>query len=141
MKHGCCIIACWAALVPAALAQDSICKDLTYEHRNQVDSRPLRISGVRGIVQDPRNVEIPQACVGIFTESDHKLVLSTCADSKGHFELKGVTAGAYRLVVKVEGFCPANARITLGRGAHLKNSLVAQMRPAGIDTCSWIELK
>ena len=134
-------IACWLALATAAHGQDPFCKDLSYEHHNQVDYGPLSVSSVKGVVQDKDHVPIPQASVVIFTEADHRLVLSTCTGSDGHFDLKGIKPGAYRSVIKYEAFCAANAKIKIGYGVHFKNSLVAPMRPAGIDTCSWVELK
>lgn len=47
---------------------------------------------------------IPKACVGVFTEIDHKLIAATETDNKGHFELKDIPTGDYRLVAKYEGF-------------------------------------
>lgn len=48
-----------------------------YENHNQVDYGPLIVQEVTGIITDPQRRAVPQACVGIFTEKDHKLVATT----------------------------------------------------------------
>ena len=115
------------------------CAEMAYENRNQVDYGPLQLGSVRGIAQDFQGVEIPRACVGIFTDADHKLVATGETDDHGRFVLSGVPKGVYRLVVKYPGFCPANAlvRISGGKG----KSAIVHMKAAGIDTCSYVEAK
>ena len=79
-------------------------------------------------------------CIGIFTETDHKLIAATETDDNGHFELKGVPGGEYRLVAKYKSFCPANAEVRIERRSRSKKLLTVQMRLAGLDTCSFVEL-
>ncbi len=134
-------IACCVAFASLACAQEPFCKEMSYENHNQVDYGPLKVSAVKGIVQDKSGTPIPQATVIVFTEPDHSVVLSACTRADGHFELNGVKPGDYRLVVKYDSLCAANAKIRIGRAVGSKNSLVAKMRPAGIDDCSWIEAK
>ena len=115
------------------------CAEMVYEHRNQVDYGPLQLGTVRGIAQDNQGEKIPKACVGVFTEADHKLVATRETDDKGRFALEKVPKGVYRLVIKYPGFCPANVRIQVS-GKRGKSATV-HMRAAGIDTCSYIEAK
>jgi hypothetical protein len=127
----------------AAMAQDgrTDCKDMTYEAGNPAD-RPFQVTEIRGTAQDAQGVPI-DACVGIFREADHTLIAIVETDDIGHFEFPGIPDGSYRLEVKsvYTGFCPAIAKIQTDRHAKNKKSLVAQMRAAKSDTCSWIEFK
>ena len=52
---------------------DAVCKDLAYENRNQTDYGP-RGTAIRGTAKDSQGVAIPKVCVGVFTETEHKLV-------------------------------------------------------------------
>jgi hypothetical protein len=117
------------------------CKDLSYESRNQTDYGPLQVSKIRGTMQDAQGSPIPKACVAIFTEIDHKLIALTETDRSGYFKLKGIPDGNYRLIAKYEGFCPANAKVRIERNRRIKKPLSVKMRFAGIDTCSYIELR
>lgn len=126
----------------AAPAQVPECKGIQYENRNQIDyAVPLRISGVRGFVQDTQKVRIPHACVGIFTEPGHKLVAASESNESGEFDVHGVPNGDYRIVVKYDSFCSANALICLAQRSGNSKPLIVHMRPAGIDVCSYIGQK
>jgi len=59
------------------------CAEIAYENRNQVDYGPLQLGGVRGIVHDFQGVDIPKACVGIFTDVGHNLVEMSETDDRG----------------------------------------------------------
>jgi hypothetical protein len=130
-----------SGFAPLLSAQDAsaACKDVKYEHQNQIDSPVLRVAIVRGTGSDPQGVVIPNLCVGIFTETEHKLVAAVGTNDNGAFEVKDVPPGNYRLVAQYAGFCPANVRIRVqpGRG---KNRLILHMKPASIDRCSYGEL-
>jgi Carboxypeptidase regulatory-like domain len=134
----CCLVF-W--LLVASQETGAACKNLSYENRNQTDYGPLRVAAVRGVVKDAQGVPIPKACVGVFTEAGHKLVAATQSGGAGQFELNDIPDGAYRLVAKYEGFSPANAKLRMERRSQNKRSLTVQMRPAGLDTSSFIELK
>ena len=136
-------VACYLAfgLIAAGQEVGSACKNLTYVSRNQTDYGPLRVAALQGTAKDAEGTGIPKVCIAIFTETDHKLIVATEADDSGHFELKGVGRGDYRLVAKYEGFCPANAKIRFVGRSRNKRPLTVQMRPAGIDTCSFVELR
>jgi hypothetical protein len=78
--------------------------------------------------------------VGVFTEIGHRPVAIAETDENGRFEFKNIPAGDYRLVVKYEGFSPANAKLRIEHSRSRKG-LTVQMRPAGLDTGSFVELK
>lgn len=137
-------VAVWLlTLGPAALSHEAgeVCKGLTYENRNQTDYGPLRVPVIRGIATDAQGVAVPKVCLGIFTEPDHKLISSTETDNVGRFEFKDISKGNYRLVAKYDGFSPANAKLRVETHSQNKKPLTVQMRFAGLDTTSFVELK
>jgi hypothetical protein len=117
------------------------CSAMEYEHRNPIHYGPWHLTSVRGTVKAIDGFPVFRACVGAFTESDHKLVTATHVDQDGGFQVSDVANGTYRLVVASEGFCAANVAIVLKNKAHGKKKLAAVMRPTGTDVCSYIELK
>jgi hypothetical protein len=145
------ILAIFVLVVPfAAQAQEMTCKSrIEYGNRNQVDpkrSNVRRLSGrVISEVGDPaREIGPVPACLGLFTEKDHRLVATAVADEKGRFKFKSVASGRYRLVVRdpQNAFCLANMplRIVAWPRSTTK-SLVIHMRPSGIDDCSYGDFK
>jgi hypothetical protein len=68
-------------------------------------------------------------------------VATTQTDNDGQFELNDIPDGAYRLIAKYQGFSPANAKLRIEQRSQSKKSLTVRMRPAGLDTHSFIELK
>jgi hypothetical protein len=141
MKHAiCATIFCLALALMSASQETSACKDLSYANGNQIDYGPLQVTAVRGTAKDAQGVPVPRACVGIFTEASHKLVASTQTNGIGGFELKDAPIGDYRLVAKYEGFSPANAKVRVERSRG-KKTLVVQMRLAGLDSGSFVEVK
>jgi hypothetical protein len=122
-------------------AQTQSCKDMVYENRNQIDyGRPVQVTALFGAAQDMEKVRVPKACVGIFTEPEHRLVAAETTEN-GEFEIRGVPNGDYRIVVKYNGFCPANALVRLRQRSGRGKPLIVHMRPAGIDTCSYVDKK
>jgi len=69
------------------------------------------------------------------------IVATTETSGNGEFEVRGVPNGDYRIVVKYHGLCSANALIRLRQRSGQSKPLIAHMRPAGIDTCSYIDKK
>ena len=130
-----------APALSATTTSDKPCSEMTYENRNQVDYGPLRIHHRNGIVIDPDGVRIPSACMGIFSEADHRLVSSTHSNKKGDFEIRNLPDGNYRLVAKYDGFCAANARINVTAVKRKTGRLIVHVRPGGVDDCSYIEFK
>jgi hypothetical protein len=114
------------------------CGQITYEDRNQTDYGPLRVGVVEGHARDDVGSAIPNVCLGLFSEPDHKLVTTAQADVKGAFRFRRLASGRYRIVAKYEGFCPANAILLVEPTA--RKSLRIHMKPAGIDTCSYVDL-
>ena len=98
----------------------------------------LALRRLRGEAIDPSGVPVPGVCVGLFTESAHTLVTATVTLTTGEFALKNAPTGDYRLVAMYPAFGTANARVRLGRGSA---RVILRMRPIGIDTTSYIELK
>jgi len=135
-------ICCLAfGLLRAAQETGAACKNLSYEDRNQTDYGPLHVATIRGVAKDAQGVVIPKACVGVFTETGHKLVATAQTGAGGQFELNHIPDGAYRLIAKYEGFSTANAKLQIEQRSQKKKSLTVQMRPAGLDTRSFIELR
>ena len=117
------------------------CSEMKYEHRNMIDYGPLRISVIRGSANDIQGFVVPNACVGVFSEMDHKLIATGEAGSDGVFEIRNVPNGRYRLIVACDSFCAANVSIILRNRSRGKKRLVAMMKPRGIDVCSFVEWK
>jgi Carboxypeptidase regulatory-like domain len=143
MRRGRVLAICCLAfgLLRAAEETGDVCKNLSYENRNQTDYGPLHVSAVRGVAKDAQGVVIPKACVGVFTEADHKLVATALTNNDGRFELNDIPDGTYRLIAKYEGFSTANAKLRVEQRSQSKKSLTVQMHPTGLDTHSFIELK
>lgn len=125
----------------AGQGSGTACKNLSYQNRNQVDYGPFQVATILGNAKDAQGVAIPKVCVGVFTESDHKFLAATETDDSGHFELKHIPNGDYRLVANYEGFSPANAKLRVERRKRSKKPLVVQMRSGGLDSVSYVELK
>ena len=124
------------------------CKcQVAYENKNQVDPKPLSVRVVSGrTISEIGDIGAAQeigavagACLGLFTEQEHRLIAATVADDEGRFQFDEVPAGKYRLVVQVAGLCVANVPLQVVRGSRSKNQkqIVVHMRPAGIDSCSY----
>lgn len=146
------------ALPLSASAQKKVepCEtEIKYESKNQVDPRPLSVGRVSGRVfievgklgGATREVgPVTKACLGLFTEKEHRLVATAVVDDNGRFAFGTVPAGKYRLVVLAEPLCVANVplHVTLSsrssRGDKGKQ-LVIHMRAAGYDTCSYADYK
>src|SRR5436190_2950150 len=104
------------ALPALVHAQQLTCKSpIEYGNRNQVDpkrSNVRRLSGrVIMEVGDPAKELGPvPACLGLFTEKDHRLVATAVADEEGRFKFNSVPTGRFRLVVRdpQNAFCLAN---------------------------------
>jgi len=137
------MLACFTflAVVPGAAQSQGGCSDERYENHNQVDYGPLRLSAVRGVAIDPTRVPMSRACVLLFEERKHALVSKIETASDGSFNLPKVKNGAYRLVVKGYGFCPANVPIVVQLSHKERRRLIVHMQGAGIDSCSGGELE
>lgn len=110
-----------------------------YENHNQIDYGPLIVQQVKGTITDPQQGAIPKACVGIFTESDHKLVATTESLADGTFFLRSIPPGRYRLVVKADPLCAANVPLQVVKHQRKTKVLRVHMKPRGLDSCSYGE--
>jgi hypothetical protein len=144
---------CWRLLILLTLlfsvgscpsiAQDepTDCSAIRYEHLNQIDPKPIKLSTVRGIAIDETGKPVWKGCVGVFSEDHSRLVASASIQADGSFSFPKLPAGNYVLIVTSLGFCPANNAVRMRHGRHRKQELIATMKLHGIDTCSWIEVK
>jgi hypothetical protein len=128
------------------------CEAITkYENRNQVNYGPLVLSTLSGkvVAEGGKPVKslglISNACIGLFSEDEHKFIANTVASEDGSFSIKDVQPGSYRLVVRdpQNVFCVANApvRLTKPKERAKGKRMVIHLRPAGIDSCSYADYK
>src|SRR5260370_33690106 len=108
-------------------------REIKYEHRNMIDYGPLRISGIRGFAKDIQGFVVPNACVGVFSEMDHKLIATGEAGYDGVFEIRNVPNAKDRLIVACESFCAANVSIILRNRSRGGKRLVTMLTPRSID--------
>jgi hypothetical protein len=119
--------------------ESNICDKMVYANSNQLDYE-LQLPVIRGVVQDVQDLRIPGACVGVFTEPDRRLVATSETDDEGRFWIEGVTEGRYRLVVRFQPFCTANALVRVAGKSTPKEGAVVHMRVRGLDDCSDIDV-
>jgi protocatechuate 3,4-dioxygenase beta subunit len=125
------------ALLANPQATTSESAPFTYENHNQIDYGPLKLGKIAGKVHDEQGVVIPNAQLGIFTDSEHRLVAMAASDADGRFQFEKVPPGRYRLVVKSDGFCPANVPLVVVPSGRSTHSLDLHMKVGGIDVCSF----
>jgi hypothetical protein len=120
----------------------SCSEKVQYVNRNQVDTRSITLNGVSGRAIDTDGVAIPNICIGIFTEKGHQFIAQVTTDDEGNFTFKELPSGNYRLVGRVEYdfLCPVNVRIKQKKSGK-KKILTLHMQPAGIDDCSYGDVK
>ena len=134
----------WASAQQAA---SSCPNPLEYENHNQINPPSLSVRAVAGRVIAQDGVSVPNACLGLFTERDHRLVANIVADDDGNFRFRNVPSGQYRLVVRDEygGFCTANSRINIigwpRGGIRKRRRIIVHLRPSAIDVCSYADYK
>jgi hypothetical protein len=113
---------------------------IEYENHNQIDYGPLVVQDVKGTITDQQHNAVPRVCVGVFSEKDHKLVVATESDADGNFSLQTTPPGRYRLVVKADPLCAANAPLHVVKHKREKQVLQVIMKPRGLDSCSYAEV-
>src|SRR5437764_602370 len=87
-----------------------------YVNENSTDPKPLKLRELQGTVRGLGGDPMPRAMVSLFTEDTHTLVGSETTDRNGKFKFEKVEKGAYRVVARVEGLCPANIPILIEGG-------------------------
>ena len=116
--------------------------EMKYENYNQIDPGPLTVRELKGQVTDVAAVPLPQACLGVYTETERKLITSTTSDENGAYKFDKIRPGQYRLIVLVSGFCAANARVVIASnllGSIRNRPVYVHMRVRGIDDCSYAD--
>ena len=112
---------------------------IKYEDHNQLPPDILSVSIVSGRTIDPGGANVPNVCLGLFTEDDHHLVAEAVSDKDGKFNFKDVPEGCYRLVAQYSVFCTANVPIQVIKRVQKKDKqrqIVLHM-DIGTDTCSY----
>jgi hypothetical protein len=118
-----------------AQAQDPVVP--TYVNENSTDPAPIKLRELEGKVVGLGGDAMPRATVSLFTEEGHTLVGSETTNRDGKFKFEKVAHGAYRVVARVAGLCPANIPIQVAGSLLAHRKLVITMRPKDIDTCSY----
>lgn len=136
------ILATVAVLAEAPLAQQTAATSscmVEYENHNQIDYGPLIVRQVKGRITEQQQTAVPNVCVGIFAEQQHKLIATTESDSDGNFSIQRVPPGRYRLIVKADPLCAANVPLKVVNHQRRKRILQIHMKPRGLDSCSYGE--
>jgi len=87
-----------------AQQQTTTCKSpIEYGNRNQVDPKRSSVRDVSGRViaevgRPAKEIGSVPACLGLFTEKDHRLITSVIADDEGRFTFNSIPPGKYRLL-------------------------------------------
>ena len=109
-------------------------------NHNQVDPDALTVRDLKGQVTDMNGAPVPQACLGVYIETERKLIASTTSDENGNYKFDKIRPGKYRLVVIAKPLCTANARLIIAPtvlGSIRNRPVYVHMRAAGIDSCSY----
>ena len=78
---------------------------IEYGNRNQIDPKRSSVKTVSSRViaevgHPAKEIGSIPACLGLFTEKEHRLVASVVADDEGYFKFDSVPPGRYRLIVR-----------------------------------------
>jgi hypothetical protein len=140
-----------AFVFSCASAQDnseSNCpKQINYINRNQIDLPRITVRGVEGRATDSNAVPIPDVCVALFTEKEHRFVAQTMTDENGYFRFTKIPKGDYRLVARmeIEYLCPVNVSIRLASfpsgGLFRRKRIYLHFVVPGTDSCSYADTK
>jgi hypothetical protein len=121
----------------AAPATAPVAAAPTYVDENPSTPAPLKMRELAGRVHDLGGMAIQRASVSVFTEDGHTLVATMMSDKNGEFQFKNVAKGFYRVVVRVEGLCPANIPVNVESSLLAHRRLEITMQSKDIDTCSY----
>lgn len=149
------IIAIVCGVIAPAQQTEMMCKlPIQYENRNQVDPQAINVHALSGRVfaevgeggGSPREVGTANgACVALFTEKEHRLVVAVTADENGNFDIDGVPVGSYRMVVHANALCVANVPLRVLKERPKKGTdrkrIAIHMRAGGYDTCSYVDFQ
>lgn len=118
------------------------CDQVKYENHNQADYGPLRVRTIQGtIVNDTDKAIIPNMCIALFSENNHKLVTTARSGNDGRYSFIHIKSGRYRLVVTSTPFCPPNVPIQVVNwpegGFTSSRKIYLHLKLPAIDTCSY----
>jgi hypothetical protein len=112
-----------------------------YVDENQTDPAPLKVREVEGSVRGLGGDGMSRASVTLFSEDGHALIATILSDKDGKFRFDKVEKGHFRVVVRVEGLCPANIPIAVESSLLAHRRIIVTMRAKDIDTCSYAMTK
>jgi hypothetical protein len=112
-----------------------------YVDESKPDPAPLKLRELEGSVRGLGGDAMSGASVSLFTEDGHSLMATVMSDKDGKFKFNKIDKGLYRVVVKVQGLCPANVPVVLEGSLLAHHKMVVTMRPKDIDTCSYAMAK
>ncbi len=69
---------------------------------------------LQGAVTDAQRLPLPGATLSVVAEPDGHLTATDVTDAAGAFSIGGLEPGAYRIVVRLQGFRTYDERVTLG---------------------------
>jgi hypothetical protein len=133
------LITCHGVSVAQQKKTTCLC-DVKYENYNFIEPEALTVCDLKGQVTNQKSAHIPQACLGVYTEAERKLIASTTSDENGNYKFDKIRPGQYRLIVFSNGYCTANAKIIIASTclSSIKyKSVYVHMRVREIDTCSY----
>ncbi|MDR3746305.1 MAG: carboxypeptidase regulatory-like domain-containing protein [Acidobacteriaceae bacterium] len=123
------------APAPASATQPQAAS--AYVDENTNTPAPLKMRELAGRVRDLGGTGIPRASISLFAEDGHALIATVLSDRSGEFRFGKIDKGLYRVVVRVEGLCPANIPVNLESSLLAKHKLEITMQAKGLDTCSY----
>jgi hypothetical protein len=104
--------------------------------RPQLGHKPVSVRSVAGKLMDMSKVPMPEICIGLFTDEDHKLVASTVTGEDGRFDFSDVPRGKYRLLARVHGYYVAEIRVQVvgrpGGGILRRERITIGMQLPGV---------
>jgi len=80
------------------------CSQMEYENHNQINPRPLRLSGIQGAAEDDTGTKLWSGCVGVFSKDGSQLIATAKIQPDGSFMLSGLAKGEYVLVARARDF-------------------------------------
>ena len=135
---------CGGGSVQLSPVIDDACRSLEYQNENQIDNM-LKLRRIQGTVVDMEfpPSPVPRTCMGLFTDSDRKLVTAVESDRYGAFAFGPVQPGRYRLVAEQPGLGVANVILQVVRwpsgGILSSRELVVKLGPSDFHTSSFVD--
>src|SRR5687767_16034613 len=67
--------------------------EVGYENHNFLELGALTVGDLKGQVTNEKSAPIPQSCLGVYTETEHKLIASTTSDENGNYKFDKIRPG------------------------------------------------